>query len=107
VVRGADLLDSTPRQIHLQHCLGLATPAYTHIPVIASPEGLKLSKQTQAPPLPDDDPVPQLVRALAFLGQPAPPGGEAVSLADFWQWAREVWDPDRVARVRQVIAETG
>jgi len=103
VVRGADLLDSTPRQIHLQHCLGLALPAYAHIPVAASPQGLKLSKQTQAPPLPDDDPVPYLVRALTFLGQPPPPGGEALSLDAFWQWAREIWELGRVARVRQVV----
>jgi glutamyl-Q tRNA(Asp) synthetase len=104
VVRGADLLDSTPRQIYLLRCLGLAVPRYTHIPVAASPEGLKLSKQTQAPPLPDDDPVPALVRALAFLGQPLPPRAERMSLAAFWEWAMEVWDPARIPAQPQVPA---
>ncbi|HKJ70806.1 MAG TPA: tRNA glutamyl-Q(34) synthetase GluQRS [Gammaproteobacteria bacterium] len=102
VVRGADLLDSTPRQIYLQRRLGLPTPAYVHIPVAASPGGLKLSKQTQAPPLPDDDPVPQLVRAFAFLGQPLPDQAERLSLADFWQWAGETWELGRVPAERLV-----
>ena len=107
VVRGADLLDSTPRQIHLQRALGVATPGYAHIPVAASPRGLKLSKQTRAAPLPDDDPVPYLVRALAFLGQPLPAEAERLSVAAFWQWAREVWDLSRIARQRQVVAQDG
>lgn len=107
VVRGADLLDSTPRQIHLQGCLGLATPEYAHIPVAAGPDGLKLSKQTRAPALPDADPVPRLVRAFAFLGQPLPDGAEHLSLAAFWQWAREVWDLERLPGRRSVVADGG
>jgi glutamyl-Q tRNA(Asp) synthetase len=107
VVRGADLLDSTPRQILLQRCLGLPEPAYLHVPVAAGPQGLKLSKQTQAPALPDDDPVPQLARAFAFLGQPLPAEGERLSLAAFWQWAGEAWNPARIPAERQVTIQSG
>jgi glutamyl-Q tRNA(Asp) synthetase len=72
VVRGADLLDSTPRQILLQGLLGLPTPEYLHHPLVLTPEGEKLSKQTHAPPVDDGNPVPALMAALAFLGEPTP-----------------------------------
>lgn len=71
VVRGADLLDSTPRQIYLQRCLGLPTPRYLHIPVLTNADGQKLSKQTLAPSLSAQDATSALRVALAFLGQPA------------------------------------
>jgi len=68
VVRGADLLDSTPRQIYLQHLLGHATPAYLHLPIVLGEDGRKLSKQDRARPVDRYDPVPALRAALAFLG---------------------------------------
>ena len=71
VVRGADLLPSTPRQIHLQRALGVATPEYLHVPVAINGAGEKLSKQTGAAPLPGD-PVPALMAAWKFLDQPRP-----------------------------------
>lgn len=74
VVRGADLLDSTPRQIHLQELLGLPTPGYLHLPLVLDPSGRKLSKQEQARPVDAGDPLPALHAALAFLGQRAPAG---------------------------------
>ncbi|MFP4560956.1 MAG: tRNA glutamyl-Q(34) synthetase GluQRS [Thiohalorhabdus sp.] len=107
VVRGADLLGSTPRQIHLQRGLGLPTPEYAHFPVAATPGGLKLSKATRAPALPEDDPVPWLVAAYSFLGQPRPPEAQRLDLATFWAWARETWDPARIPRARQVEAREG
>ncbi|HEY2396698.1 MAG TPA: tRNA glutamyl-Q(34) synthetase GluQRS [Rudaea sp.] len=70
VVRGADLLDSTPRQIHLQHLLGLPTPDYLHLPVVFGDDGRKLSKQDRARPVDANDPMPALRAALAFLGLP-------------------------------------
>ena len=71
VVRGADLLESTPRQIHLQRLLGLPTPTYAHHAVVLNDAGQKLSKQTQAPPIDGRDDVPAvLTRALRFLEQP-------------------------------------
>ncbi|OOG26181.1 tRNA glutamyl-Q(34) synthetase GluQRS [Thioalkalivibrio denitrificans] len=77
VVRGLDLLDSTPRQILLQRLLGLPTPHYLHHPLVLTPEGEKLSKQTGAPPVDMSDPVPALIRALEFLGEPVPENASA------------------------------
>lgn len=70
VVRGHDLLDSTPRQIYLQRCLGLPTPAYLHLPLALDDSGRKLSKSEQAHPVDPTDPMPALRRALAFLELP-------------------------------------
>ena len=69
VVRGADLLDSTARQIFLQSLLGLPTPRYLHVPVAVNAAGEKLSKQTGAEPIDLSRPERELGRALAFLGQ--------------------------------------
>jgi glutamyl-Q tRNA(Asp) synthetase len=70
VVRGADLLDSTPRQIFLQRCLGLPTPAYMHLPVALNEKGEKLSKQTGARPIAPSDKDGLLRLAFDFLGLP-------------------------------------
>ncbi|HEX8010581.1 MAG TPA: tRNA glutamyl-Q(34) synthetase GluQRS [Casimicrobiaceae bacterium] len=91
VVRGADLLASTPRQIWLQRRLGLATPSYLHHAVAILPSGEKLSKQTGAAPLPSD-PLRPLLKAWAFLGQRAPPA-PLTSVAEFWRWAQRTWTP--------------
>jgi glutamyl-Q tRNA(Asp) synthetase len=72
VVRGCDLLESTPRQILLQRLLGLPTPAYLHVPLAVGAEGRKLSKSTGVPRADTDDPCATLARALRFLGQPVP-----------------------------------
>jgi len=69
VVRGADLLDSTPRQILLQRALGLPTPRYLHLPLITDQAGRKLSKSEAARPVDDADPLPTLRRAWHDLGQ--------------------------------------
>lgn len=69
VVRGADLLDSTARQIHLQRLLGAPTPGYAHVPVAVNAGGEKLSKQTGARALDLSDPPRELARARRFLGQ--------------------------------------
>ena len=102
VVRGADLLASTPRQIHLQRRLGLPTPRYLHLPVAINARGEKLSKQTGAPAL-ADDPVPALVAAWRFLDQVPPPEPPATSEA-FWTWARARWNPARLPPVRMLPA---
>ncbi len=100
VVRGADLLASTPRQIHLQRLLGLATPRYIHLPVAINEAGEKLSKQTLAAPVDPARPAPALTAALAFLGQRPPAELRRASLPTFWDWALENWNLDRVPRVR-------
>ena len=73
VVRGADLLASTPRQIFLSRRLGYPPPSYLHVPIALNAAGEKLSKQTGAAPLPRD-PLPALLAAWNFLGQPPPEG---------------------------------
>lgn len=103
VVRGADLLASTPRQIWLQRCLGFATSEYAHLPVAANAAGEKLSKQTRAAPLRTDRAAAELVVALRFLGQPAPGGLENASVAEVWTWAKAHWDFAAIPR-RPAIA---
>jgi len=88
VVRGADLLDSTPGQIYLHRALGLPVPRYVHIPLVRDAHGDKLSKQTLAPPLPLENPAAELRRALQFLGQNPP----ELPLAQLWHWAFSAWD---------------
>lgn len=100
IVRGADLLDSTSRQIHLQHLLGLPTPRYAHLPVVVDDAGEKLSKQTLAAPVDANHPVPVLAAALAFLGQQPPAELARSTLTDVWQWALNNWSLSRVPRVR-------
>ena len=91
IVRGGDLLDSTPRQLYLQTLLGWSQPDYLHLPVAINRQGHKLSKQTGAPALPTKDPGAPLVAALAFLGQ-SPPAGLANDRLDaIWQWAIANW----------------
>jgi glutamyl-Q tRNA(Asp) synthetase len=89
IVRGADLLASTPRQIWLQRCLGFAAPRYAHLPVATNPAGEKLSKQTRAPALCREHAAAELVRALRFLGQPAPLDLANAAVSDVWAWAFE------------------
>jgi glutamyl-Q tRNA(Asp) synthetase len=72
VVRGADLLDSTPRQIFLQRLLGLPTPGYLHLPLVLDEDGRKLSKQLRSRPVDARDPLPALRDALRHLGQHVP-----------------------------------
>ena len=98
VVRGADLLASTPRQIVLQQALGHPTPSYLHLPVALNEDGGKLSKQTLAAPLRDDDPLPALLSAAAFLGLEGM--GEVGSLAAFRQLAPLSWRRDTLPPVR-------
>ncbi len=69
IVRGADLIEPTVRQISLYQQFGWRVPAYVHLPLALNAQGAKLSKQNHAPALPDGDPRPVLINALRFLGQ--------------------------------------
>lgn len=102
IVRGADLLDSTPRQIWLQRCLGYATPRYAHLPVAANAAGEKLSKQTRAPALERGHAAAELVRALDFLGQGVPGELAAASVSEVWQWAFAHWQLEAVPKRRSI-----
>ena len=102
VVRGADLLASTPRQIWLQRCLGVPTPTYVHLPVATNGAGEKLSKQTLAPALDPDHPGPALIQALQFLGQQPPVELARAAPAEIWQWAQEHWNFEAVPRREKI-----
>ena len=106
VVRGADLLDSTPRQILLQQRLGLPTPAYAHLPLVRDAEGRKLGKSLAALPVDAADPLPALRAAWAFLGQDPlrwPAGAPRPALAG----AVAAFDPGRVPRESTLRVQPG
>lgn len=88
IVRGADLLDSTARQIYLQRCLGLATPAYAHLPLAMHSDGRKLGKRYGSDPVACLSAAEAVNRALKFLGQ-SPPRG--MPLEELWEWAIRHW----------------
>ena len=91
IVRGADLLDSTPRQIHLQQLLGQPTPRYLHLPIAVNADGEKLSKQTHAQPLDDSHASGNLWQALAFLGQAPPVDLRRSRPHELLAWAQQEW----------------
>jgi glutamyl-Q tRNA(Asp) synthetase len=98
VVRGADLLWSTPRQILLQRRLGYPAPRYAHLPVAVNRNREKLSKQTLAAPLSTAEAPHQLRRALRFLGQKPPGELERANLPEVWAWAFANWRTGDVPR---------
>jgi glutamyl-Q tRNA(Asp) synthetase len=102
VVRGCDLLDSTPRQILLQRLLGLPTPAYLHLPLAMDAEGRKLSKSNDAPSVDLGNPGATLVCALRFLAQDIP---EAADPAAMLHAAAERFDPGRLHGLTARVAE--
>ena len=93
VVRGSDLILSTPRQIYLQKLLGLITPQYAHIPLVLNEAGKKLSKSSDAWPVDQKQPVKTLNRALEFLNHSQV---ETDTIDEFWKQAIADWDLSRV-----------
>lgn len=100
IVRGADLLDSTSRQIFLQRLLGLPRTRYMHLPVAVNERGEKLSKQTRAEPIDVGRPVPALIAALRFLGQDPPRALADATPGEVWEWALAGWRIERTPRLR-------
>jgi glutamyl-Q tRNA(Asp) synthetase len=107
VVRGADLIDSSQRQILLQRLLGLPTPAYLHIPAAVDARGDKLSKQTRARPLDAARPGEALCAALRFLSQEPPAGLAHATPAVILDWAQRHWRAEAIPPVRKLPAPVG
>jgi glutamyl-Q tRNA(Asp) synthetase len=101
VVRGADLLDSTPRQILLHRSLGLQPPSYGHLPLLLEPDGRKLAKSRRSIPLEPGAAPDQLWRALEWLEQEPPAELAGASVRDLWAWAIPNWAPGRLKGVRE------
>ena len=98
VVRGADLLDNTPRQIHLQRLLGFATPRYAHVPVLTEAEGRKLAKSARSVRLNEDQALPRLLETFELLGLAPDSALLQASVAEAWQWAIGRWRIERVPK---------
>ncbi|CAE6708865.1 tRNA glutamyl-Q(34) synthetase GluQRS [Paraburkholderia aspalathi] len=90
IVRGADLMDSTARQIYLQRCLGVPTPEYLHVPVVTNDQGEKLSKQNGATALDNDKPLEALNAAARHLGLELD-GTRHTTLEGFYAAATAAW----------------
>lgn len=103
VVRGADLLASTPRQVYLQRLLDLPTPQYLHLPVAVNERGEKLSKQTLAAAERAGNPVASLRAALNFLGQKQP--DTSLNLGELWNWAENHWTRENIPHFRSQLPE--
>lgn len=100
IVRGADLLDSTARQIHLQRLLGLPTPTYLHLPVAVNPAGEKLSKQTEAQAAGPE----AIAAAFSFLGHTPPAELRAAPAKELVAWGIEQWNVTRLPKTRAIAA---
>jgi glutamyl-Q tRNA(Asp) synthetase len=97
VIRGADLLASTPWQIDIQRALGLPRPIYGHLPVLTEPDGSKLSKSRRAVPLDPAAAPLALVSTLTHLSQAPPEELAQASVKDVWKWAFAHWNPQALA----------
>jgi glutamyl-Q tRNA(Asp) synthetase len=95
VVRGADLLDNTPRQIHLQQLLGLKTPDYAHVPLLMEPDGKKLAKSSRSVQLDSSMPLPLIVKIFDLLNLSPPPELGLATIPEAWGWATNKWNIDR------------
>ena len=98
IVRGADLIEPTVRQISLYQHLGYPQPGYLHLPLAVNENGDKLSKQNHAPALPEGDPRPVIINALNFLGQTPPENWQDYTLPLLLRWAVTHWTPADIPR---------
>ncbi len=102
IIRGHDLLDSTPRQIYLQGLMGYPTPQYAHIPVIVNAQGQKLSKQRFATAIDTDLANTLLLEALKFLGQQPPAALHKATTSEILTWATAHWDIQSVPKLANI-----
>jgi glutamyl-Q tRNA(Asp) synthetase len=97
VVRGADLLPSTPWQLDLQAALSLPRPIYGHLPLVVEPDGAKLSKSRRSVALDPAQVAEGLTLTLTLLSQAPPPDLGRLSIRDVWKWALAHWNPQALA----------
>lgn len=102
VVRGVDLLDSTPKQIYQQQLLAYPQPHYMHLPLIVDAEGNKLSKQTLAAPVDDANPASTLFLLLQLLQQNPPFSLKNASISAQLDWAISHWQPLALKKMRAI-----
>ena len=102
IVRGADLIESTPRQIHLQGLLGLPTPAYLHLPVATNDQGQKISKQTGATRVDHTRPGEIIYSALNFLLQRPPTELARAPARTAIEWAVHNWRRENLPQIREI-----
>lgn len=107
IVRGVDLLDSTPRQIYLQQLLAFPTPAYLHLPVAVNRAGEKLSKQTHARPILRDHRTAVLIDVLRFLNQALPDPAADARADELLAWAIAHWDVSSIPAQRSRTVAAG
>ncbi len=103
ILRGADLLNSSPRQIYLQQLLRYPTPEYAHIPIANNANNEKLSKQTLAPAIDSSQASTLLKQALAFLGQDPPMDLVQCNPTEILQWAKQHWDIKKIPHQRSIV----
>lgn len=96
IVRGADLLDSTPQQLYLQTLLGYQRPQYLHTPTITHPDGSKFSKQTFAPSIENAPIIPTIIQLLLCLGQNPPTKVYNYSHQEILNWAIQSWNRAKI-----------
>jgi glutamyl-Q tRNA(Asp) synthetase len=104
VVRGADLLDSTPRQILLQAALGLPTPRYSHLPLLLDAQGRKLSKSDAARPVDAGDPLPALRAAWRRLGQDPQALDAVATVTELLERAQVSFSPAQIPKCADALA---
>ncbi|MDD0973343.1 tRNA glutamyl-Q(34) synthetase GluQRS [Pseudomonas fontis] len=98
IVRGADLLDNTPRQLYLQELLGFSQPRYLHVPLITQPDGHKLGKSYRSAPLPPEQASPLILRALRALGQQTDPAMAQARPAELLAHAARHWSAEAIPK---------
>jgi glutamyl-Q tRNA(Asp) synthetase len=98
IVRGADLLDNTPRQIYLQRLLGMAEPAYAHVPVLTEANDAKLAKTRRSVHVSAAAPLPQLLSVFSMLGLVPPESLRSAAIPEAWAWAMAHWNLQKVPK---------
>jgi glutamyl-Q tRNA(Asp) synthetase len=98
IVRGADLLDNTPRQIYLQRLLGVVEPHYAHLPVLTEADDAKLAKSRRSVHVSAASPLPQLLAVLSMLGLSPPASLRTAGIREAWAWAIAEWSINKVPK---------